>query len=105
MRISDWSSDVCSSDLGLPAARGLLPPGVPAVQAGRGVGEDPAGARRPPRAAPVGGELQEVLRRPALSGRSYFHRGWSTRRSNQTSAGSTKTHAAPTTTKIGRAHV
>src|SRR3546814_7916623 len=32
MRISDWSSDVCSSDLGAPGAHGLPAPGHPPAQ-------------------------------------------------------------------------
>src|SRR3546814_4554057 len=37
MRISDWSSDVCSSDLGRtgPSARSLLPFGPPSNRTGR----------------------------------------------------------------------
>src|SRR3546814_18823557 len=49
MRISDWSSDVCSSDLGLPA---------------RGPGAVPGGQRRPGPAAAVA-DHQEVCRAAA----------------------------------------
>src|SRR3546814_13030473 len=55
MRISDWSSDVCSSDLLAQADPGLAPPagaaGVPAVRAadraGAAVRADAGDARQP----------------------------------------------------------
>src|SRR3546814_17928199 len=46
MRISDWSSDVCSSDLGPLARSGLAGPGCPRKLAGQGDRSAAAGARR-----------------------------------------------------------
>src|SRR3546814_7431107 len=64
MRISDWSSDVCSSDLRRSPGRGFadqclrfvvhgLPRGAPAIHAAQGVGRGPD--PRPQLQGPAGG--------------------------------------------------
>src|SRR3546814_3250686 len=62
MRISDWSSDVCSSDLRNLAALGARPQGIAVI------GEDAAGAEVEALAracvAPAGGTV-DLLRSPA----------------------------------------
>src|SRR3546814_5768526 len=68
MRISDWSSDVCSSDLpagSVDAAedRALRNPGAPEPRA-----ERPAGGRREPGAAPVGAPLGQPQHHPSFAG-------------------------------------
>src|SRR3546814_8388613 len=76
MRISDWSSDVCSSDLGAQDARGragkaAAGPAAADRAQGRQAGRNPAGAGRAPGRggyagrAGIDGDLAVGDRRPA----------------------------------------
>src|SRR3546814_19052014 len=87
MRISDWSSDVCSSDLAGGAEIGLQPPPAHLALAGKRRVHLADGAVRAARQQPLAGALDaggdlEVLRRvadieqvPAVDGRSEERRG------------------------------